>query len=287
MDIILILVSGLMLGGVYICVATGMSLVYGVMNMLNIAHGSLMMLGAFITYWLFKLYGIDPFISIPISMVVMFVFGYALQKYAINIVVRAPIFMTMIYTYAISLVIENIALYLWTGDVRALNIPYAGVGFQLGLVTISYYRIFVVFIAFVLAIGLLLFMERTWIGKAICATRMDLGASELMGVKLEIIFPITFGIGAALAGAGGSIMAILYPITPRVGGAYLFKSVVICVIGGLGDIRGAIVGGLIFGLVETLAGTLFGVVYNETVAFAVLVLVLLFAPRGIYGKEFY
>jgi branched-chain amino acid transport system permease protein len=287
MTVIQVLINGLILGGLYICIASGMSLVWGVMNLINITHGALAMLGSYVTFWLFNLWGVDPFLSIPLSMGALFVFGYALQKYFINLIIKAPIFMTMIFTWGIELMIVNMALYFWSADFRAIDMPYSAIGISLGGINIPYYRLAFIVIAFALGIGLLLFMDYTWIGRAIRATRMDMGVAELMGVRVDKIYAITFGVGACLAGASGSLIAMAFPISPTMGGAYLFKALVVCVIGGLGDIRGAIIGGLIFGLVETIGSLIFGSTFIDVIAFGTLVLVIIFVPRGIFGKEYY
>jgi branched-chain amino acid transport system permease protein len=285
--LIQILVNGLLLGCLYAAIAVGFSLVWGVMNIINVAHGTFVMIGAYITFSLFALWKVDPLASIPVSMVALFVVGYVLQRFLFNRLVRAPIFITFVLTYGVSLIIENAALVGFTAEYRSVRPWYADLGLELGGVKVSMTRVLVAAIALVLTSGLFVVMGRTRIGIAIRATRMNLEAAKLMGIRVARVYAITFGLGAALAGAAGSLMGTTYVITPGMGASYLFRAFTICIVGGLGNVYGALVGGIAFGLVETIGGFFIGTGAQEVLGMVMLVLVLVFKPNGIMGKRFY
>ncbi len=280
-----IIINGILKGGLYALMALGMSLIWGVMDIINIAHGVFIMLGAYTTYWLFTLWGVDPFVSLLISMMLMFIFGYIIQRGLINLVIRAEIFITLILTFGIDIFLTNLALLMWTADVRKVKVAYAASNFTIYGVTIPYVRL----IAFILALGisliLFIILNKTRLGRAIRATSQDLEAARLAGVNVAHIYGITFGIGTALASAAGTLWAILFPISPTMGGHLTLKSFVVCIVGGLGTMMGPIVGGLTLGIVESLGTNWFGITYESLISFTILVLVLIIRPKGILGKE--
>jgi len=281
------LINSLLLGGIYACVAIGFSLVWGVMNILNVLHGTFLMLGGYITFWLFQLYGIDPFISMPLTMLIMFGVGYLTQYWVINLVIRAPLFITLILTFGLELVVVNMALYFWTGDYRVVQTAYAEFSFQVAGLVIPLIRLSLFFMGFLLTGLLFWFMAKTRTGRAIRATRMDLDGARLMGVNIGRIYAITFGLGAALAGAAGSLVSVGFSISPVMDLEFLAKSFVICIIGGLGNMMGALVGGLLLGLVENFGAYYFGPGYQNAIGFIIMVLVLFIRPEGLLGKAGY
>jgi len=282
-----LLVNGLLLGCLYAVIAVGFSLVWGVMNIINVAHGALLMVGAYITFWLFHLWGVDPFATIPVSMAGLFVLGYLLQRYLFNRLVRAPIFMTFILTFGVALIVENLSLYWFTAEYRSARPAYSSSVVHIGGLLVPTVRIALALIAVALTSALFVFMGRTRIGLAIRATRMNLESAKLMGVRIGSIYAITFGVGAALAGAAGSLMSIAYVISPVMGPPYLLRAFTICILGGLGNIYGALVGGLLFGVVESFGGLWLGTGFQDVIGMAMLVLVLLVRPSGLMGKRFY
>jgi len=288
MDIILqAVINGLLLGGIYAVVALGFSLVWGVMNVINVSHGAFVMLGAFATYWLFVLFGLDPFVGAPLAMVALFVVGYAIQKYVINLVVRAPIYMTLILTFGLDLLIVNLGLIAWSADFRSVNTAYAGQGLVLGPLVIPYARAGTLLLALLASAALFAFMDRTRTGNAIRATRMDLEAAEGVGVRIDRIYALTFAIGAALAGLAGGLISATLPITPIMGLTYTGKAFVVTALGGLGNMGGALVGGIVLGLAETLGATVFGPGYQDAIGYVLLVLILVVRPAGLLGRAYY
>jgi branched-chain amino acid transport system permease protein len=281
------LINSILLGGIYACVAMGFSLVWGVMNILNVLHGTFLMLGGYATFWMFQLYGIDPFLGMPITILLMFCVGYLTQYLVINLVIRAPLFITLILTFGLELFAVNMALYFWTGDYRAVQTTYAEFSFHVGGLVIPFIRLALFCLAILLTGLLFWFMAKTRTGRAIRATRMDLDGARLMGVNIGRIYAITFGLGAALAGAAGSLISVGFSISPVMDVEFLAKSFVICIIGGLGNMVGALVGGLVLGLAENFGAYYFGPGYQNAIGYIIMVLVLFIRPEGLLGKAGY
>jgi len=280
------IINGLLLGGVLALVALGFSLVWGILNIINIAHGSFVMIGAFVTYWLFDLFGVDPFLSIPISMMVLFVLGYAIQRGIINWVVRAPALITLLLTFGLDLLLSSLALLWWKADVRSVNPSYGGSRIQFGTLVVPYVQLSTLILALAITALLWLFLARTRLGQAIRATAYDHTGAKVVGISLGSIYAVTFGIGAAIAGAAGSLVAVVRPISPTMGASYTVLAFAICILGGLGNVAGALIGGLIFGLVDVFGAAWFGAGYADAVVFAILLVILLLRPQGILGREY-
>jgi branched-chain amino acid transport system permease protein len=282
-----ILLDGLLLGGIYAVIALGFSLVWGIMNIINVSHGAFVMLGAYVTYWITTASGLDPFVALPVTMVIMFGLGAFLQRYMINYVIRAPAYITVTLTFGLELLIVNLALAAWTANFRSITVSYSGARFFIGPFLFPYTRVLIFLVALLLTILMHLFITRTKTGTAIRATRMDLESAKLNGVNVRRIYIITFGVGAALAGAAGGMIAITYPISPMMGFSYLAISFIIAVLGGLGSMAGPLIGGLIFGLIEALGSFFIGTGYKGIIAFTLFVIILLVRPSGILGREYY
>ncbi len=282
-----ILLNGILLGGLYGLTALGFSLVWGITNIINLAHGVFIVLGAYITYWIFELTGIDPFLTIPVSMLILFLLGYVVQSSIINLIIRAPIFMTLLLTFGIEIALTNIILLTWSADYRMVTPWYSGSGISTEGIAIPYIRILTFLIAISLTVLLHLFLTKTKTGNAIRATGMDIIAAKLNGVNVSRIYSITFGIGSALAGSAGSLISVTHSFSPTIGGSLTLKSFVICVLGGLGSAGGALAGGVALGLVESFGSVYLGSGFKDAISFAMLVFVLVISPRGILGKEFY
>lgn len=278
------LVNGILAGGILAVVALGFSLVWGIMNIINLAHGAFVMLGAYITYVLFTSLHVDPFVSVPLSFVVMFGFGYLVQKYIINWVVRAPVLTTFLLTFGLSLLVVNVALLIFSGDSRAVTPAYSGANFTLAGVTVPYVKLWTLVAALAITGLMYLWLTRSKLGRAVRATAMDVGAAQLSGVRVAQVYAIVFGLGAGLAGAAGSLLSMSYSINPSMGDPFIIKAFVVCVLGGLGSVEGALVGGLVYGVVESFGSQYIGSGYQDAVALAVLLLVLIVRPTGILGR---
>ena len=274
-------VSGLLAGGLYALVALGLSLIFGVMRVINLAHGALLMLGAYTTYWLFALFGLNPFLSLLVSVPMLFVVGAVLQKLFIHRVVDAPELSSLLLTFGLSTFIANVAMLAWSSDYR--SVEFLTGSFILGQIAVSKPRV----ISFIVALGLtglaFLFLHRTKIGKAIRATSQHRDVAQVCGIDVRRIDVITFGLGAGLAGAGGSLVSVMYAVYPEMGLIYVFKSFLVIALGGAGNYPGAFFGGLLLGLVEGLASLFLTAQLSEVIAYILLVVVLLVRPAGLLG----
>ena len=281
------IVNGVLIGGVYVLVALGFSIVWGILNIINLAHGVFIMLSAFITYFIWDATGLDPFLLLPVAAGILFVVGYATQAGVINFVMRAPLLVTLLLTFGIEIFVTNLALYKWKADIRAVSPAYSGKSVEIGDTIIPVTKLGALGLALVITGLLALFMTRTKIGASIRATGMDLTAARLMGVNIARTYAITFALGAALAACAGVLISATQPFDPGIGSSYTIRAFVICVLGGLGSIPAVLVGGILFGLIETIGSVVFGAGYKDAIAFVVLVILLVFRPNGLMGKEYY
>jgi branched-chain amino acid transport system permease protein len=278
------LVNGLLAGGIFAVVALGFSLVWGIMNIINLAHGSFVMLGAYTAYVLFSNWHIDPFVSIPIAFVVLFVFGYCVQRFVINFVVRAPILTTFLLTFGLALLVVNFALLVFHGDVKGITTQYSGSNFSIGNVTIAWVKLWTLVVALVITALMQLWLSRSKTGRAIRAMAMDIDAAQLSGVRVAHLYAIVFGLGAGLAGAAGVLVSLSYSLQPSMGDPFVISAFVVCVLGGLGSVQGALLGGLIFGVLEAFGSQYIGTGLQDAVALVVFLIVLIVRPRGLLGK---
>jgi branched-chain amino acid transport system permease protein len=281
------ILNGILFGAVYVCIGMGFSLVWGVMNIINLAHGSFIMLGAYITYTLFTYLKIDPFLTLPISMLALYFIGYASQKYLLNYIIRASIFITLTFTFGLQILIANVALLIWTADFKSAAPGYSGEGIVLGGLVLPYIRCAIFIVALILTYLFYLLMARTKTGKAINATALNLEGAKTVGVDVAEIYARTMGISAALGGAAGALISPIMTINPFIGGPLVGKAFVVAILGGLGGTMGAFAGGMALGLAEQVGSIFFSAGYQEAIGFIVLVLVLIFRPQGIVGKRFY
>jgi branched-chain amino acid transport system permease protein len=279
-----VLVNGILLGGLYALMALGLALVWGVLNIVNLAHGALIMLGGYLCYYLYAELGIDPFAALPLAMLTLFAFGYALQRGLLNLVIRAPMFNTLLITFGIDVVLSYLAQIAFSADYRTINPGYAGSNFAFFGATVPIVRVLAFAVALGLTVALWLFLSRARLGRAIRATAQNLTAARLYGVDPRRIYALTFGIGAALAGAAGGLYGVVSQLNPYVGAGLTAKSFAIAIIGGLDSPLGVIVGGLFLGVVEALTSLYIGPTYTDVASFGILVLVLIIRPSGILGR---
>lgn len=282
-----IFANGLVLGGLYACIAAGFSLVWGVLNVINILHGSFIVLGGYLAFYAYTLAGIHPFLSLLIAAPVFFALGYFLQRGVLNRVIAAPVLLTLTLTFGLDLMLSNAMLAAFTADFRKITLdPPLGV-LLLGPVVLPVDRL----LAMVLAVGLLgllyLTLVRSRIGRAIVAVRMDREAAALMGVRVKDVYAVTFGLGTLMAGVSGPLLALIFPLSPLSGSAYLGKAFVVCVLGGLGSVPGALVGGLTLGLAESFGALWLGPEHASTLSFVLLIAILLVRPEGLLGRKGY
>jgi branched-chain amino acid transport system permease protein len=282
-----ILLNGLMLGGLYALIAVGFSLVWGVLNVINILHGTFIVLGSYIAYFAHLYFGIHPFASVIISGSVLFCLGYVIQAGIINRVIAAPVLMTLTLTFGLDLLLNNAMLIAFTADYRKLILTDSLGSYDLWGLILPLNRVAGVGLAALLTFGLYRLLRDSNIGRAIVAVRMDREAATLMGVRVNRINAVTFALGALMAGAAGSIFSIVYPISPINSGLFLGKAFVICILGGLGSVPGAMIGGIALGVIESYGALFFGPEHATTLAFVILIALLIFRPTGIMGRKGY
>ncbi len=282
-----VLANGLVLGGLYACIAVGFSLVWGVLNVINILHGSFIVLGSYVAYFGYTVLGIHPFISVVVAGAVLYGLGYAIQAGLVNRVLAAPVLMTLTLTFGLDLLLNNAMLVAFKADYRKLVLDNPLGELEIGPVFMPLDRVAAMALAILLTLLLYRLLRDSKIGRAIVAVRMDREAAALMGVNVSRINAVTFGLGALMAGAAGSLLSIIYPISPLNSGMFLGKSFVICVLGGLGSVPGALIGGLALGVIESFSAIWFGPEHAVTISFVLLILILIFRPAGLIGKRGY
>lgn len=280
-----ILVNGLVLGALYACLAVGFSLVWGVLNVINMLHGSFIVLGGYLAYFAWAGFGIHPLLALPFIAAAMFVLGYAVQYLVINRVIGAPVLTTLTLTFGLDMILYNIMTVWFTATPRRLRLDLGSI--ELFGVFMPLDRVAGMALAVALTAILYFVMRGSRIGRAIVAVRMDAMAAALMGIRIDRIYAITFGIGALMAGAAGVIFVIVFPTTTSVAGLYLGKAFIVCVIGGLGSVPGALVGGLVLGLIESLSAHVFGPQQALIVGYLLMLVLLIVRPTGLVGVKGY
>ena len=259
-----ILINGVLLGGLYAVMALGLALVWGVLNIVNLAHGAFIMLGGYLSWHLYTYLGIDPFLGLPITAVVMF--------------------NTLLITFGLEVVLTYLAQLAFSADFRTINPSYAGSSIALGPVVVPVARLMAFGVAVALTVGMWLFLLHSRLGRAIRATAQNLVAARLYGVEPRHLYAMTFGIGIGLAGAAGGLYGTVSQIDPYIGATLTAKSFAIAIIGGLDNPLGVLVGGLVLGIIESLTVLYVGATFGDVASFGVLVLVLIFRPSGLLGK---
>jgi branched-chain amino acid transport system permease protein len=274
-----VVISGLLAGALYAMVALGLGLIFGVMRVLNVAHGPMLMLGAYTTFWLFHWVGLSPYLSLLVSMPVLFGVGVVLQRLLVSRVVDAPELSSLLLTFGVSIAIVNLAHLAFSSDLR--SVEYLTGSFILGPFAFSKSRVIACLFAMLITAGAFWFLQRTRLGKALRAVSQSREVAQVCGINVQRIHMLAFGIACALAAGGGSLVAVVVAIQPEMGQVYTFKSFLVIVLGGAGNYPGALLGGLLLGLVEQLSSLFLTTQVNEAVAYILLVLVLLWRPTGL------
>lgn len=278
--------SGLLTGGIYALIGIGLTIIFGVMRVVNFAHGALVMVGMYATYFLFTYFHIDPFLSLAVVMPAMFVAGVIIQKTLIAPVLPAPELNQILLTEGISIVLINTALLLFTSNYLTMTTSYAGATYHLGGVSLSKPQIAAFSIAVVITGVMYVFLARTSTGRKIRAAAQDAEAARLLGINIKRVQGLTFGLGVAAAGAAGSLlMPIYYRVEPNAGSPFTLKAFVVVVLGGMGSVTGALVGGIVLGIAESLGAVYVATGYKDVIGFVIFLLVLTLKPSGLLGKS--
>jgi len=276
-------VNSLLIGSVYSLVAIGLTLIWGVMNIINFAHGDFLMIGMFISFWLYTLYGMDPLFSIPICAVGLFLLGMLIYRFIVSKVMTGPGLAQLVVTFGVSIFLANLAVMLWTPDFRLIEKPLLSGTWSLGAVQLSVPKLVASVGSVLVSAALVLFLRKTRTGKAILAVEMNRESALLMGINTERINALSFGIGSALVGVAGAFLSMYYYIYPQVGGLFGLISFCIVALGGFGSIEGAFIAGILIGFVQTLGGYFFDPAYKYAIVFLVYLITVWIRPQGLMG----
>jgi branched-chain amino acid transport system permease protein len=281
-----VIAYGIVVGALYGLVAIGLALLLGVARFLNITHGSFIMIGGYVSFWLFTLWHVDPFASVPLVMLVMFLIGLILYKALFSPLSKFPeglkINNSMLVTFGLIWVLDNVGILLWTSDMRRVTPSYFGATFEILGVRLPFIGLGVIGLALLVVFALHLLLTKTYFGKSVRATAQDWEAATLMGINIDRTYSICCAIGVALAGVAGAAVALMYSITPGGGLEWLLIALIVLVLAGLGNIKGIFVAGVILGLVEAVSVYVVGAPYRAAVGLAIFVLILMFKPQGLF-----
>lgn len=279
------IVNGLFTGGIYALVAIGLTLIYGVMLILNFAHGEFLMLGMYIGYWMFTLAGLDPYLAAPIAALLMFGFGALIQSGLVQRVLSAHPLNQIILLLGVSTLLIGLVQFFWTAEPRSIHVAYETAVISAFGLRFSVPRMIAFFAAMLIAGVLYVFLQYTQTGKAIRAVSQSRDAALLMGINVKFIYMLTFGIGAAVTAVGGVLLTPNYKLIPTIGQSFAVTAFVVVVLGSMGNFIGAFLGGLIIGVVEAFAGFLIGGDVKIVASMLVFILILLFRPAGLFGRR--
>jgi branched-chain amino acid transport system permease protein len=282
------LTFGLFVGSIYGVAAAGLALVFGVLKMLNVAHGELLMIGGYITFWLFTLWGVDPFVSLLICIPGLFLIGLALDRLVFRYLVPLPaetkLKNSLLVSFGLTLILQNTAQQLFTADERSVELSYAGASLNVLGVTLPYTRLLILAIALVTILGLHLLLHQTYPGKAIRAVAEDGESAALAGINVPRTYLYTLALSAALAGIAGSLVVVGYGVDPSIGLTWTLKALIVVTLAGTGSVLGVFPAALLLGLVEAGSATVLGSTYREVVGLVIFLLVLGLRPGGLFGR---
>lgn len=280
-------VNGINVGALYGLAAVGLSLTFGVMKILNVAHGEFLMVGGYFSFWLFTLLGVDPFLSLPLIFIALFLLGAIFYKILFATISRlheeVKVKNSLLVGFGLFLVFPQIARFLWTGDERAITPAYSGTSFPLLNVHVAYVPLCGLAVAAVVILALHLFLTRTYFGKSVRGTSENWKAAKLMGINVDRTYMITFSLGTAIAGLAGVLVGLTLSLLPDVGMEWTLKALVVVVLAGIGSVGGAFFAGLILGIVEAV-GAIFMGPYAVALGLLIFLAILMFRPQGLFGK---
>lgn len=278
-------INGILMGGIYTLVASGLTLIYGVLHIINFAHGSLLMVAMFGVFYLVTKLGMDPYLSLIVTMPAMFALGYVMYRYLIGKLSYGKDENILLITLGLSIVIENLALMFFSGDSRTISMSYSDKMFEVGPLLVGLPKV-ISFVAAMIMCGILgLFMSRTDTGRAIRAVAKERMGARLVGIDVDKVFAISFGLGMATLGAAASLLMPIFYVSPTTGHVFVMVAFTVVVLGGMGSFLGAVVGGLIVGLTESFGGLYLGESLGQIGISLIFILILLFRPSGLFGDK--
>jgi len=278
------IMMGILLGGLYAVIALGLSLVFGVVKEINVAHGDLVILGSYFGYAALTMIGMDPILSLIIGIPLLFGLGFIIQKYLLNRAFRISMDATLMMAFGISIITQNTCQLIWTPFPRGLTTSYALKSFSIGPMRFPLVYLLDFIVAILVMLFLVELLRRTYLGIAIRAAAQDRKAAHLMGINTDQVYAITFAIALAFAAIAGVFLGLTFPFTPISGMPFLIIALGVVVLGGLGSIVGTFIGGIAFGLAQSIGGHFFGVAAQMLVAYTMVLVVLAVIPRGIFGR---
>jgi len=283
-DLASTIAMGIMLGGLYALVALGLSIVFGVMRLINVAHGDLLLLASYLALTLMTCLGLDPILSLIVVIPVLFFIGFVVQKYLLNRAFRISMEAPLIIAFGISIVLQNVFQILWSPLSRGLTTSYTLKSFTIGALYLPLVYLLDFFVGIIVMVFLYQFLHRTYLGKAINAASQDRRAAHLMGINTKQVYAFAFAIAMAIAAIAGVFVGLTFPFTPQSGVSFLIIAFGVVVLGGLGSIAGTFVGGLVMGLAQTLGGYFLGTNAQMLIAYLIVIVLLATRPQGLFGR---
>jgi branched-chain amino acid transport system permease protein len=280
-----LLVQGILLGGIYGLIALGLSLIFGVMGVINFAHGQMMVMAMYVSYWIFVLLGIDPYLSLVIVAAVIFVLGYAIQSALVNRILDYPEAIQVLPLVSLGLVLENFALLFWGPDHRSPQTALSLETLWLGPVMIDVSRLIAFCLAILITILIFIFLKKSNIGKCIRAAADNRTGAILVGINVDRVNNTSFALGAATTAAAGVLLLPLMPVSPHIGHDFTLTAFIVVILGGMGNLMGALVGGLILGVAESTSTLFLPATLKQVVSFSILIIIMLFRPQGLFGGK--
>jgi branched-chain amino acid transport system permease protein len=278
------LASGLLIGLIYALVAIGLTMIFGVMDIINFSHGEFLMFGMYSSFWLYALYGLDPIFTLPLTTLFLFGLGVIVYKLVISKVINAPMVSQLFTTFGLMLLFRGIAQFLWKPDFRTVDKSIVGGSLSIAGVQIGAPQVAAGVGAILVTVGVYLFLTKTKVGAALEATAADKDAARLMGIDSQKMFALAWGIGAACAGVAGALLSTFFPIFPEVGANFILIAFVVVNLGGFGSIVGALIAGVLVGVIEVMGGFLLGPQYKLAIVLVLFLGVLMFRPQGLLGR---
>jgi branched-chain amino acid transport system permease protein len=280
-----LLIQGVLMGGVYGLIALGLSLIFGVMGVINFAHGPMIVVGMYVAYWILVLAGIDPYLALPLTAAVMFLLGYVVQSLVVNRVLDFPEAMQVVPLVSVGLVLENLALLLWGPDPRSPQTFLGLASVQMGDISLDISRLLAFVLAICITLAIFSFLKLSDLGKSIRACADNRAGAQVIGLKVNRINNFSFGLGAATTGAAGALLLPLMPVSPHLGHDFTLIAFVVVILGGMGNLVGALLGGLILGVAESVSTLFLPATLKHAVSFGLLIVIMMFKPQGLLGEK--
>ncbi len=279
------ILNGLIIGGAYALIGIGLTLILGIMNVVNFAHGELYMLGAYVVYTMTVLLGVNFFVGVIVAIIVVSVLGLIIEKTILHPLRDRSPDMSMLALIGVSIFLQNAARFIWSPVPQSIDHPFALMAHSLGPIRITELRLFAAFTALVLIVGTHYLVQKTRFGKAMRATFQDKEVAAMFGIRVDIVFSFTFAFGAALAAVSGTLLGSMFIVNPTMGDFAIVKAFAVVILGGMGSFPGAILGGLILGVTENLGAAYISSGYKDVIAFGLIILILILKPSGLFGKK--